>query len=86
MFSHKIDNNKKLQMAFVCLGGHCPTMCTLWFLLGLCLGAQLVVVCWAYQLEKEIKLLDKFELDEIQMMDARFVEKFNEEADRNGNA
>lgn len=27
LFSHKIDNNKKLQMAFVCLGGHCPTMC-----------------------------------------------------------
>ena len=61
-------------------------MSALWFLLGLCLGAQLVVVCWAYQLEKEIKLLDKSELDEIQLMDNRLVEKFNEEVDRNGNA
>ena len=27
LFSHKIDNNKKLSMTFVCLGGYCPTMC-----------------------------------------------------------
>lgn len=61
-------------------------MSALWFLLGLCLGAQLVVVCWAYQLEKEIKLLAKFEMDEIQMMDDAIVEDWNEEVDRNGNA
>ena len=61
-------------------------MSALWFLLGLCLGAQLVVVCWAYQLEKEIKLLAKFEMDEIQMMDDAMVEAWNEEVDRNGNA
>ncbi len=61
-------------------------MSALWFLLGLCLGAQLVVICWAYQLEKEIKLLDKCDMDEIQLMDERLVEMFNEEADRNGDA
>lgn len=27
LFSHKIDNNKKLSMTFVCIGGYCPTMC-----------------------------------------------------------
>lgn len=27
LFSHKIDNNKNLSITFVCVGGHCPTMC-----------------------------------------------------------
>lgn len=61
-------------------------MSALWFLLGLCLGAQLVVVCWAYQLEKEIKILAKCDLDAIQMMDDANIEDWNEEDDRNGNA
>ena len=58
-------------------------MSLLSFIAGLLIGAQIVVVFWMFSVDREIRRLEKADLDEIAYQDALLEEIFNEEVKRN---
>ena len=57
------------------------------FIAGLIIGAQIVVVFWMFSVDREIRRLEKADLDEIAYQDALLEEMYDEEVKRNnGNA
>lgn len=62
-------------------------MSILSFIAGLIIGAQIVVVFWMFSVDREIRRLEKADLDEIAYQDALLEEMYEEEVKRyNGNA
>ena len=62
-------------------------MSMLSFIAGLIIGAQIVVVFWMFSVDREIRRLEKADLDEIAYQDALLEEMYEEKVKRNnGNA
>lgn len=62
-------------------------MSVLSFIAGLIIGAQIVVVFWMFSVDREIRRLEKADLDEIAYQDALLEEMYAEEVKKNnGNA
>lgn len=61
-------------------------MTILAFIAGLLIGAQIVVVFWMFSVEREIRKLEKADLDEIAYQDALLEEMFEEVKKQNVNA
>lgn len=62
-------------------------MSLLSFIAGLIIGAQIVVVFWMFSVDREIRRLEKADLDEIAYQDALLEGMYDEEVKRNnGNA
>ena len=61
-------------------------MSILSFIAGLIIGAQIVVVFWMFSVDREIRRLEKADLDEIAYQDALLEEMYEEEVKKNGNA
>lgn len=57
-------------------------MSMLSFIAGLIIGAQIVVVFWMFSVDREIRRLEKADLDEIAYQDALLEEMHNEEVER----
>ena len=57
-------------------------MSLLSFIAGLIIGAQIVVVFWMFSVDREIRRLEKADLDEIAYQDA-LLEEMYEEVKRN---
>ena len=58
-------------------------MSMLSFIAGLLIGAQIVVVFWMLSVDREIRRLEKADLDEITYQDALLEEMYEEEVKRN---
>lgn len=58
-------------------------MSMLSFIAGLLLGAQIVVVFWMLSVDREIRRLEKADLDEIAYQDALLEEMYEEEVKKN---
>lgn len=54
-------------------------MSILSFIAGLLIGAQIVVVFWMLSVDREIRRLEKADLDEIAYQDALLEEMYEEE-------
>lgn len=62
-------------------------MSLLSFIAGMIIGAQIVVVFWMFSVDREIRRLEKADLDEIAYQDALLEEMYDEEVERyNGDA
>ena len=62
-------------------------MSLLSFIAGMIIGAQIVVVFWMFSVDREIRRLEKADLDEIAYQDALLEEMYDEEVKRyNGDA
>ena len=61
-------------------------MSMLSFIAGLIIGAQIVVVFWMFSVDREIRRLEKADLDEIAYQDALLEEMYEEVKRNNGNA
>lgn len=61
-------------------------MSVLSFIAGLIIGAQIVVVFWMFSVDREIRRLEKADLDEIAYQDALFEEMYEEVKRQNVNA
>lgn len=57
-------------------------MSVLSFIAGLIIGAQIVVVFWMFSVDREIRRLEKADLDEIAYQDALLEETYEEEVKR----
>ena len=58
-------------------------MSILSFIAGAIIGAQIVVVFWMFSVDREIRRLEKADLDEITYQDALLEEMYEEEVKRN---
>ena len=62
-------------------------MSLLSFIAGLIIGAQIVVVFWMFSVDREIRRIEKADLDEIAYQDDLLEEMYDEEVKRyNGDA
>ena len=57
-------------------------MTLLSFVAGILIGAQIVVVYWIFSVDREIRRLEKADLDEIAYQDALLEEMYDEEVKR----
>lgn len=57
-------------------------MTLLSFVAGILIGAQIVVVYWIFSVDREIRRLEKADLDEIAYQDALLEETYDEEVKR----
>ena len=57
-------------------------MSLLSFIAGMIIGAQIVVVFWMFSVDREIRRLEKSDLDEIAYQDALLEEMYEEEVKR----
>ena len=58
-------------------------MSMLSFIAGAIIGAQIVVVFWMFSVDREIRRLEKADLDEIAYQDALLEEMCDEEVKKN---
>ena len=58
-------------------------MSILSFIAGAIIGAQIVVVFWMFSVDREIRRLEKADLDEITYQDALLEEMYEEEVKKN---
>ena len=58
-------------------------MSLLSFIAGLIIGAQIVVVFWMFSVDREIRRLEKADLDEIAYQDSLLEEMHEEEVKKN---